>query len=55
MKINPDTFCSAAWFGIRNRQDMTKTVCCQLDWNTQDPGTEQMSPLDYHKKKKGYG
>jgi molybdenum cofactor biosynthesis enzyme MoaA len=47
MKINPDTFCSAAWFGIRNRQDMTKTVCCQLDWNTQDPGTEQMSPLDY--------
>ena len=47
MKINPDTFCSAAWFGIRNRQDMTKTVCCLLDWNTRDPGTEQMSPLDY--------
>ena len=47
MKINSNTFCSAAWFGIRNRQDMTKTVCCLLDWNTKDPGTEQMSPLDY--------
>ena len=47
MKINPDTFCGATWFQVRNRQDMTKTVCCLVDYLTEDPGTEELSPIEY--------
>ncbi len=47
MEINPDTFCAATWFQVRNRQDMTKTVCCQLDWTTKDLGTEKLTPMEY--------
>ena len=47
MKINPDTFCVAPWFQVRNRQDMTKTVCCLVDYLTEDPGTEELAPVEY--------
>ena len=47
MKINQDTFCGAPWFQIRNRQDMTKSVCCVVEMADTDPGTELMSPLEY--------
>ena len=47
MKINQDTFCGAPWFQVRNRQDMTKTVCCLVDYLTKDPGTEELTPIEY--------
>ena len=47
MKINPNTFCGATWFQVRNRQDMTKTVCCLVDYLTEDPGTEELTPIEY--------
>ena len=47
MKTNTDTFCVAPWFQVRNRQDMTKTVCCLVDHETKDPGTEELSPIEY--------
>ena len=47
MKINQDTFCTAPWFQIRNRQDMTKNVCCLVEMRTEDPGTESLAPLQY--------
>ena len=47
MKINQDTFCTAPWFQIRNRQDMTKSVCCLVEMRTEDPGTESFTPLQY--------
>jgi len=47
MKVNPDTFCGAPWFQVRNRQDMTKTVCCLVDYLTEDPGTEELTPIEY--------
>lgn len=47
MKINKDTFCGATWFQVRNRQDMTKTVCCLVDYLTEDPGTEELTPIEY--------
>ena len=47
MKINPNTFCVAPWFQVRNRQDMTKTVCCLVDYLTEDPGTEELTPIEY--------
>ena len=47
MKVNQDTFCTAPWFQIRNRQDMTKSVCCLVEMRTEDPGTESFTPLQY--------
>lgn len=47
MKINEKTFCGAPWFQIRNRQDMTKSMCCLVERTQTDPGTEAMSPLEY--------
>ena len=47
MKINQDTFCGAPWFQIRNRQDMTKSVCCLVERCTEDQGTESLTPLQY--------
>ncbi len=47
MKINQDTFCTAPWFQIRNRQDMTKSVCCLVEMRTEDPSKESLTPLQY--------
>jgi MoaA/NifB/PqqE/SkfB family radical SAM enzyme len=47
MEINKKTFCGAPWFQIRNRQDMTKSMCCIVEGDQTDPDTESMSPLEY--------
>ena len=47
MKINQDTFCGATWFQTRNRQDMTKSICCLTEAYSDDPGTESMTPMEY--------
>lgn len=47
MEVNKNTFCGAPWFQIRNRQDMTKSMCCLVERTQTDLDTEAMSPLEY--------
>lgn len=47
MQIDKSTFCSAPWFQIRNQNNMTKRVCCNVTKFVEDESTNEVAPLDY--------
>ena len=47
MQLNKKTFCSAPWFQIRNQNNMTKKVCCEIKPFAEDSNTKNISPLQY--------
>ena len=47
MQVNKKTFCSAPWFQIRNQNNMTKRVCCEIKTFAEDNNTKNLAPLEY--------
>lgn len=47
MEINKKTFCVAPWFQIRNSNNMSKKVCCQIKPFAEDENSKNLTPLEY--------
>ena len=41
------TFCVAPWFQIRNKNDMSKRVCCAIEDLPADKDSKNLTPLEY--------
>jgi hypothetical protein len=47
MNIDKKTFCVAPWFQIRNKNDMSKRVCCAIETLDKDEDNRNLTPLEY--------